>query len=89
MLLCARLDFVAGSTADELEAACVRIDADLRAEFPSLDEVFLQPVPRTDATSRERVLNRYGRVLADEPGNESAARRESAAAVADGRQTGT
>lgn len=86
VLLCARVDFVAGSTADELEAACVRIDADLREEFPSLDEVFLQPVPRSDARLRERVLNRYGRVLADEPGSESAARQDSAAAVAAGRR---
>jgi cation diffusion facilitator family transporter len=89
VLLCARVDFVAGSTADELEAACVRIDADLRAEFPSLDEVFLQPVPRSDARLRERVLNRYGRVLADEPGSESGARQDSAAAVSAGRRNGT
>ncbi|HST49603.1 MAG TPA: cation diffusion facilitator family transporter [Jatrophihabitans sp.] len=67
VLLCARLDFVDGTTADEIEAACVRIDAELRAEFPSLDEIFLQPVPRGDQRLRERVLNRYGRVLADEP----------------------
>jgi len=67
VLLCARLDFVDGTTADEIEAACIRIDADLRAEFPSLDEIFLQPVPRGDARLRQRVLNRYGRVLADEP----------------------
>jgi cation diffusion facilitator family transporter len=87
VLLCARVDFVAGSTADELEAACVRIDADLRAEFPSLDEVFIEPVPRSDARLRERVLHRYGRVLADEPGSESAARQDSAAAVAARRRT--
>lgn len=86
VLLCARVDFVEGSTADELEAACVRIDVDLRARFPSLDEVFIEPVPRSDARLRERVLNRYGRVLADEPGSESGARRDSAAA---GRRNGT
>ena len=67
VLLCVRLDFVEGTSANEIEAACVRIDADLRAEFPSLDEIFLQPVPRGDAELRERVLQRYGRVLADEP----------------------
>ncbi len=67
VLLCVRLDFVEGTSADEIEAACVRIDADLRGEFPSLDEIFLQPVPRGDADLRERVLQRYGRVLADEP----------------------
>ena len=71
ILLCARVDFVDGISADELERACVRIDADLRAEFPSLDEIFIQPVPRSDAELRERVLNRYGRVLADEPDCES------------------
>ncbi|MDQ1739290.1 MAG: hypothetical protein QOE53_942 [Pseudonocardiales bacterium] len=80
VLLCARVDFVEGSTADELEMACIRIDADLRAEFPSLDEIFIQPVPRSDALLRERVLSRYGRVLADEPDAESDARRQSAAA---------
>lgn len=79
VLLCARVDFVEGSTADELENACIRIDADLRAEFPSLDEIFIQPVPRSDALLRERVLSRYGRVLADEPDSESRARRSSAA----------
>jgi len=80
VLLCARVDFVEGSTANELELACIRIDADLRAEFPSLDEIFLQPVPRSDALLRERVLSRYGRVLADEPDAEVGARRRSAAA---------
>ena len=89
VLLCARVDFVEGSTADELEAACVRIDADLRAEFPSLDEVFIQPVPRSDARLRERVLNRYGRVLADEPRSESTARQNSAAAMSAGRRNST
>jgi len=79
VLLCARVDFENGHSAEELEQACVRIDAELREEFASLDEIFLQPVPRTDATSRERVLNRYGRVLADEPAHESGARRQSAA----------
>jgi cation diffusion facilitator family transporter len=80
VLLCARVDFVEGTTADDLETACIRIDADLRAEFPSLDEIFIQPVPRSDALLRERVLNRYGRVLADEPEAESGARKRSAAA---------
>jgi cation diffusion facilitator family transporter len=82
VLLCARVDFVEASTADELETACMRIDADLRAEFPSLDEIFIQPVPRSDALLRERVLSRYGRVLADEPEAEFGARRRSAAASA-------
>jgi hypothetical protein len=46
--------------------ACVRIDDDLRAEFHDLDEIFIQPVPRSDQDLRDRVLRRYGRVLADE-----------------------
>jgi cation diffusion facilitator family transporter len=65
VLLCARVDFVDTYTAGELERACMRIDADLRAEFEDLDEIFIQPVPRSDPELRERVLRRYGRVLAD------------------------
>jgi cation diffusion facilitator family transporter len=66
VLLCARVDFVDTFTAGDLERACVRIDEMLRAEFEELGEIFLEPVPRTDAVTRERVLRRYGRVLADE-----------------------
>ncbi|MEO7261768.1 MAG: cation transporter [Jatrophihabitantaceae bacterium] len=80
VLLCARVDVVDTGSAANLEHAFIRIDADLRAEFPSLDEIFIQPVPRSDALLRERVLSRYGRVLADEPDIESTARRRSAAA---------
>ena len=65
VLLCARVDFVNTYSAGDLESACVRIDADLRAEFADLDEIFIQPVPRSDPELRERVLRRYGRVLAD------------------------
>jgi cation diffusion facilitator family transporter len=68
ILLCARVDFVDDLNAADLERACVRIDATLSAEFSALDEIFIQPVPRTDPAMRERVLRRYGRVLADEPG---------------------
>lgn len=60
VLLCARLDFNDSLSASELELACVRIDAELRAEFPDLDEIFLEPVPRTDPDLRARVLDRYG-----------------------------
>jgi cation diffusion facilitator family transporter len=81
ILLCARVDFVDSISATELERACVRFDAELRTEFSSLDEIFLQPVPRSDAELRVRVLTRYGRVLADEPESESAARARSLAAV--------
>jgi cation diffusion facilitator family transporter len=60
VLLCARLDFDDALTAFELENACVRISAELRSEFPDLDEIFLEPVPRTDPDLRRRVLDRYG-----------------------------
>ncbi|WP_433266584.1 cation diffusion facilitator family transporter [Actinosynnema sp. CS-041913] len=63
VLLCARLDFDDALSAGDLERACVRIDADLRARWPDLDEVFLEPVPRTDPELRSRVLARYGNVL--------------------------
>ncbi len=63
ILLCARLDFDDRLTAGELELVCVRIDADLRGQFGALDEVFLEPVPRTDKALRARVLARYGDVL--------------------------
>jgi cation diffusion facilitator family transporter len=60
VLLCARLDFNDDVTVAELERACVRIDAELRGEFPDLDEVFLEPVPRSDPELRARVRARYG-----------------------------
>jgi divalent metal cation (Fe/Co/Zn/Cd) transporter len=60
VLLCARLDFDDSLGAADLERACVRIDGELRAEFPDLDEIFLEPVPRNDPAMRERVLSRYG-----------------------------
>jgi cation diffusion facilitator family transporter len=65
VLLCARVDVVDDYSAGELERAFVRIDADLRAEYGDLDEVFLQPVPRNDPELRQRVMSRYGRLLAD------------------------
>lgn len=63
VLLCARLDFDDSLGAADLERACVRIDGELRAEFPDLDEIFLEPVPRNDQAMRERVLARYGFTL--------------------------
>ena len=60
VLVCARLDFDDALSAADLERACVAIDADLRAEFADLDEIFLEPVPRSDPEVRERVLRRYG-----------------------------
>ena len=86
ILLCLRVDVEDNVTASEIERACVRIDKQLRAEFPSLDEIFIQPVPRSDASLRRRVLNRYGRVLADEPASEADDRQQSLAAK-DGQRT--
>jgi len=63
VLLCARLDFDDNLSAAQLELVCVRIDADLRAQFVALDEVFLEPVPRSDPGLRARVLARYGDIL--------------------------
>jgi divalent metal cation (Fe/Co/Zn/Cd) transporter len=63
VLLCARVDFANSLSTDELEHACVRIDGELRREFTDLDEIFLEPVPRTDPSLRARVVNRYGTVL--------------------------
>lgn len=63
VLLCARLDFVDSLSAGDLERACVRMTASLREEFAELDEIFLEPVPRTDPELRARVLARYGDAL--------------------------
>ncbi|MGH3438716.1 MAG: cation diffusion facilitator family transporter, partial [Sciscionella sp.] len=66
MLLCARLDFDDKLGAHDLELASVRLHAELHEEFPDLDEIFLEPIPRTDSRLRERVLARYGRLLNDQ-----------------------
>jgi divalent metal cation (Fe/Co/Zn/Cd) transporter len=66
ILLCARVDFVDTISAGDLELACVRIDDELRAEFPELDEIFIQPASRADPKVRDRVRRRYGRALAEE-----------------------
>jgi cation diffusion facilitator family transporter len=60
ILLCARLDFAENLTSTDLELACVRISAELRERYSDLDEIFLEPVPRTDPELRARVLARYG-----------------------------
>lgn len=65
-LVCARVDFVDSVGSGELEAACSRIDEELRAGFDDLDEIFIQPVSRHDAGIRRRVQARYGVALADE-----------------------
>jgi divalent metal cation (Fe/Co/Zn/Cd) transporter len=66
VLLCARVDFVTELSADELEEACVRIDEELRAQFPMLGEIFVEPVPRSDQRLRDRVLSRYGVAMSGE-----------------------
>jgi cation diffusion facilitator family transporter len=65
VLLCARLDFEDSLSSADLERACVEIDADLHEHFADLQEVFLEPVPRTDPGMRQRVLDRYGQGAAD------------------------
>ena len=64
VLLCTRVDFADGFTTSELERACVRIDRTLRARFPELDEIFMQPAPKWDQQVRARVRRRYGHDLA-------------------------
>jgi cation diffusion facilitator family transporter len=65
VLLCARLDFDDSLDAASLERACADIDADMHERFPDLQEVFVEPVPRSDRRIRERVLERYGQAGAD------------------------
>lgn len=62
VLLCARLDFVENLTSTDVELACVHMAGELRDRFPDLDEIFLEPVPRSDPELRARVLARYGDV---------------------------
>ena len=71
VLLCARVDFVDTLSAAELERACMRIDGEPGREFPDLDEIFIEPVPRTDPGLRARVTNRYGAVM-ESPRKDSA-----------------
>lgn len=65
VMLGARVDFVDDLTAGELEAACSRLDQQLRADFAELDEIFIQPISRSDPRIKQRVRGRYGRLLAD------------------------
>ena len=60
VLVCARIDLVAPLTGDEVERACIRLNGELEASFAEVDEVFLEPVPRSDADLRARVMARYG-----------------------------
>jgi cation diffusion facilitator family transporter len=65
ILLCARLDFDDALDAASLERACASIDAEMRERFPDLQDIFVEPVPRTDKAIRERVLERYGHAGAE------------------------
>ncbi|MBW0118711.1 cation diffusion facilitator family transporter, partial [Pseudonocardia abyssalis] len=67
VLVCARVDFDDALGAADLERACVEIDDSLRERFPQLDEIFLEPVPRTDERLRARVLDRYGAGITPPP----------------------
>ncbi|GAB3207317.1 cation diffusion facilitator family transporter [Marinactinospora thermotolerans] len=60
VLLCARIDFADQLSVAELEHTCVRLNDGLRAEFPDLDEIFLEPVPSDDPSVLARVRARYG-----------------------------
>jgi divalent metal cation (Fe/Co/Zn/Cd) transporter len=60
VLVCARVDFDDALGAADLERACVRLAAELTAEFGDVTEVFIEPVPRTDPELRAAVLARYG-----------------------------
>ena len=37
----------------------------MRERFPDLQDIFLEPVPRTDPAIRARVLDRYGQAGAE------------------------
>jgi cation diffusion facilitator family transporter len=65
VLVCARIDVDDALSAGELERVCVRLDDELRAELPDVDEVFLEPVPRSDPGIRARVLARDGELSPD------------------------
>jgi cation diffusion facilitator family transporter len=60
ILLCARLDFDDTLDAATLERTCANIDIEMRDRFPELQDIFIEPVPRSDPAVRQRVLDRYG-----------------------------
>ncbi|WP_424190204.1 cation diffusion facilitator family transporter [Actinokineospora sp. G85] len=60
VLVCARVDFVDSLTAGELERVCLRLAGALEDRFHDVTEVFIEPVPRSDADLRATVLARYG-----------------------------
>lgn len=64
LLVCARLDFDDALDAAGVEHAALATDRALREEFTDVVEVFLEPVPRSDAQLRRTVRDRYGDRLA-------------------------
>ena len=60
VLVCARIDLADALTADDVERACIRLNGELQEAFFEVQEVFLEPVPRSDAELRAKVLARYG-----------------------------
>jgi len=67
VLVCARIDLADALTATDVENACVRLNGELQAAFKEVDEVFLEPVPRSDSALRAKVLARYGPRSAAQP----------------------
>ena len=63
VLVCARVDFDDDLSAADLERACVRLDNELHEQFNDVDQVFIEPVPRSDPDVRAAVLERYGESL--------------------------
>ena len=60
ILVCARVDFDDSLGASDVERACVRLAGELHGRFSDVNEVFIEPVPRTDPELRAAVLARYG-----------------------------
>ncbi|WP_433061895.1 cation diffusion facilitator family transporter [Dactylosporangium sp. CS-033363] len=52
VLVCARVDFADEVTSSEAEHACVRFHHVLGERFADVEEVFIEPVPRTDEALR-------------------------------------
>ncbi|MGB8961540.1 MAG: cation transporter, partial [Pseudonocardiaceae bacterium] len=61
LLVAVRLDFASTVSSDEIEQASTRIDDELRARFPAIDQLFLDATARTDRRALERRKAREGR----------------------------
>ena len=53
LLVAVRLDFATNVSSDHIEQVSTRIDEDLHARFPAVDQLFLDATARTDRRSRE------------------------------------